>query len=78
MELQKDNVSEEDVKKQVEVPEIEGMTIQEATKVLKEYNLELQIENEIENYDKKSTLVKEQLPKRGISVYEGTKIIVTI
>ena len=71
-------LSEEDVKKQVEVPDIEGLTIEEAIKALKDVNLELQIKDEPEEYNKKETIVKEQLPKRGISIYEGTKVIVTI
>ncbi len=78
LDLQKDNEKEEDVKKQVEVPEIEGLSVEEATKALKEVNLEIQIKNEPEEYNKKETIVKEQLPKRGISIYEGTKVIVTI
>ena len=76
--MQKDNEKEEDVKKQVEVPDIEGLSLEEATKALKEVNLEIQIKNEPEEYNKKETIVKEQLPKRGISIYEGTKVIVTI
>ena len=78
LELQKDNEKEEDIKKQVEVPDIEGLSIEEAIKALKEVNLELQIKDEPEEYNKKETIVKEQLPKRGISIYEGTKVIVTI
>lgn len=78
LELTKDNEKEEDQKKQVEVPNIEGMTIIEATKVLKEVNLDLQIENEPENLDKTTTIIKEQLPKRGINVYEGAKILIKL
>ena len=76
--MQKDNEKEEDIKKQVEVPDIEGLSIEEAIKILKEVNLELQIKDEPEEYNKKETIVKEQLPKRGINMYEGTKVIVTI
>lgn len=78
LELAKDNVSDEEQKKQVEVPNIEGMTIKEATKALKERNLEFKIENEPENLDKENTIVKEQIPKQGISVYENTKILIKI
>ena len=78
LELQKDNVKEEDIKKQVEIPNVEGMTIIEATKILKNVNLDLQIENEKEDIDKTKVVVKEQLPKQGIRVYEGTKIICKI
>ena len=78
LELQKDNEKEEEIKKQIEVPDIEGLSIEEAEKILKEVNLELQIKNEPEEYNKKETIVKEQLPKKGITIYEGTKVIVTI
>lgn len=78
LELTKDNETEENKKNQVEVPNIENMTVQEATKTLKELNLDLQIQNEPENLDKTKTIIKNQLPKHGISVYEQTKIIVNI
>ncbi len=54
------------------------MTVEEAVKTLKEVNLELQIKNEPEDYNKKETIIKEQLPKKGIKIYEGTKVIATI
>lgn len=54
------------------------MTIQEASKVLKEVNLDFQIENEPEDLDKTTAIIKEQLPKKGISIYEGTKILLKI
>lgn len=78
LELQKDNVNEEDLKQEVEVPKIEGMIIEEAINVLKKYGLEMQIENKSEEFDKKTTIIQEQIPKQGIKVYEGTKIIVKI
>ncbi len=78
LELTKDNINEEDVKVQVEVPEVEGLTVQEASKALEKVGLQLQIENEPEGLDKNATVVKEQLPKKGISVYQGTKIILKI
>ena len=78
LELTKDNEKEEDVKKQVEVPNVEGLTIKEATKILKTLNLSIQIENEPENLDKENTIIKEQVPKKGIKVYEGTKVIIKI
>lgn len=78
LELTKDNEKEEDKKKQVEVPNVEGMTIQEASKALKEVNLDFQIENEPEGLDKTTAIVKEQLPKKGITIYEGTKILIKL
>jgi len=78
MELKKDNVKEEEIKKQVEVPNIEGLKIKEAENILKQSNLNIQIENQKEEVDKEEVTVKEQLPKKGIKVYEGTKIIIKI
>lgn len=78
LELTKDNEKEEDIKKQVEVPNIEGLTIKEAIQVLKDSNLDYQIENETENLDKESIIVNEQVPKKQIKVYEGTKVIIKI
>lgn len=78
LELNKDNEKEEDIRKQVEVPNVEGLTIKEATKILKDLNLSIQIENEPENLDKENTIVREQVPKKGIKVYEGTKVIIKI
>ena len=75
LELTKDNETQEDQKQQVEVPNIEGMTVADAIKELKKSNLELQIKNEPEEYDKKTQVIREQIPKKGIQVYEGTKII---
>lgn len=60
------------------MPNIEGMTVEDALKVLKEGGLELQIENKPEQFDKKTAIIMEQMPKRGIKVYEKTKIIVKI
>ena len=76
LEAQKDNVKEEDEKKYVEVPNIEGLTIEEAKKKLKKINLDLEIENEkdIVNTD----IITRQIPKSGIKVKEGTKIMANV
>ncbi len=78
LELTKDNEKEEDKKKQVEVPNIENMTVAEAVKALKQLNLDIQIQEEPENLDKTKAIITKQLPKQGINVYEGTKILVSI
>ncbi len=78
LDLKKDNQTDENIKKQVEVPKIEGMTIKEATKILKNLNLNLYVENGTQEIDKENTIIKEQIPKNGIKVYEETKIIVRI
>lgn len=78
LELNKDNQKAEDIKPQVELPNLEGLTVEDAQKVLKDLKLELQIQNEPEEINKKEVIIQEQLPKQGIKVYEGTKIIVKI
>lgn len=77
LEIAKDNQKEEDVKKKVTLPNITGMTIAEAEKVVKDIGLELDINGE-EKVNKKEVIIKEQLPKQGIKVYEGTNVSVTI
>ena len=77
LEITKDNQTEENIKTEVTVPNVVGMTISEAEKDLKEVGLELDLDIEGE-INKKEVIIKEQLPKYGIKVYEGTKISVTI
>ena len=55
----------------VEMPDITGMEINEAKKLLRKLNLEFKIEGE-------GTNITDQLPKKGIKINEGTKVIVNI
>lgn len=61
---------------QVQVPDITEKTISEAEKILKENDLEISIENDTEELDRENTILKEQTPKAGITVNEGSKIFV--
>lgn len=76
LELVKDNELEEEIKKEVEVPNIEGKTLKEAEKLLKENNLKLVISNEQEGMDKENTIVKIQTPKASIKVKEESNVYV--
>ena len=76
--LAKNNETEETKRNQVEVPNVEGMTISEAKKKLQEVNLSLQIQDEPEELDESTAVITEQLPQQGISVYEETKILVKV
>ncbi len=78
LEINRDNQTEENIKEKIKVPRIVGMTITEAEKVLKEYELELQFNEEIENLDKQTAIIKEQLPINGIEIYKGSHVSVTI
>ena len=73
LEAQKDNIKEENIKKDIEVPNIEGLTIDEAKKRLKEVNLNISIEDMEEKEG--TEIITQQLPKAGIKVKEGLAII---
>ncbi|MCI8362732.1 MAG: PASTA domain-containing protein [Clostridia bacterium] len=76
LELVKDNELEEEMKREVEVPNIEGKTLKEAEKILKENNLKLIISNEQEGIDKENTTVKIQTPKASIKVKEESNVYI--
>ena len=61
---------------EVELPNVEGKTLKEAESILKENNLQIVITNEQEGMDKENTIVKEQTPKVGIKVKEGSSVYV--
>ncbi len=62
------------------VPNIIGLSIKEAEKILKEIGLELSIdgitEEDEETLDKENTIIKEQIPNEGIKINKGNKIFV--
>lgn len=78
LETIKDGEAEEEMKKEVEVPNIEGKTLKEAEKLLKENNLKLVISNEQEGIDKETTTVKEQTPKASIKVKEESNVYIEV
>ena len=75
LEVKKDNETEEDVKNKVAVPNLEGMTIGEAKKVLKELNLNFEY-NEENTENEKERIITEQVPVSGVEVLEESSIIV--
>ena len=78
LEVIKDNETEEQVKNDVQVPNIEGKSIKESESILKENNLKLVINNEQEGIDKENTIIKEQTPKAGVKVKEEANIYVEL
>lgn len=77
IEAQKNEEAEEN--QTVKTPDIRNMTINEAEETLKQSGLDIQIDiEEGVEVDKKQTMVVEQLPKPGIMVKQGTKIIISI
>ena len=76
LEVSQGNQDEVDQVEQVQIPNIEGLSIKEAEKTVKELGLELSIENDSEELDKENTLVTEQTPKEGIAVNKGSKVYI--
>ena len=64
---------EEEEKKEVKVPNLIGMTVSEAEKILKESNLNMQI---AEKNEGGNMIITRQIPEKDIVVKEGTSIIV--
>ena len=75
LETIKDGETEE-IKNIVQVPNIIGLSIKEGTKILKDNNLEISINNEQEGLDKENTIITNQTPAQGIEISEGSKIYV--
>ena len=74
LEVQKDNLSEEDVKKQVEVPNLVGMTLKEAKTTLEKMKLGINYESSDEDISNK--IITNQTPTDGIKVFEGANVII--
>ncbi|KHS55919.1 MULTISPECIES: stage V sporulation protein D [Terrisporobacter] len=62
----------ENIKNKVSVPDVRGLTIEDATKVLEEAKLEANIDNDVDI--KEETIIKDMFPKPGVSVNEGSLI----
>ena len=74
LEVKKDNLTEEDIRAEIEVPNVIGLTISEAKKSLEEVGLEINYEESKEDISGK--IITNQVPLSGIRIYEGTKIMV--
>lgn len=72
LEVSQGNQDEVDEKVEVIMPDITGTTIEEAEKILKENGIEIKINNETEELDKKNTTVTKQIPEAGIKVHQGS------
>lgn len=74
------NKDEVEVKEEVVMPNITGLSIKEAEKILKKINLELRLqeitEEDEETLDKENIIIKEQIPTEGIKINKGNKIFV--
>lgn len=76
LEVIKSNIDEVENVEQVETPDVTQKTISEADKLLKESGLELVIEDGTDGLDYSNMIVKEQIPRPGITVNKGSKVYV--
>ena len=58
----------------VTVPNITGMSVKDATKVLSDLGLSLTYDNQDLEIDKSNTFITEQTPKEGISINSGNSV----
>ncbi|MBO6232793.1 MAG: PASTA domain-containing protein [Clostridia bacterium] len=78
LEVNQGNQDEVEVKEEVTIPDITGMSIQEAEKLLKENGLFLKINNETEEIDKTNGVVQNQIPQPGIVVFKENNVYVDV
>lgn len=80
LEVTQGNEDEVEEIEEVSVPNITGLSIKEAKKILKEVDLEISIEGiteeNKESLDIENTIIKEQTPTEGIKIKKGNKIFV--
>jgi len=80
LEVNQGNQEEVEVIEEVTVPNLVGLSIKEAEKILKDTGLELSVEGTTEENKetlyKENTIIKEQTPTEGIKINKGNKIFV--
>ena len=78
LEVNQGNQEEIEAKEEITIPNITGITIQEAEKILTENGLNLKINDEPEQLDKANTIVQGQTPQPGIVIFKENDIFVEI
>lgn len=76
LEVSQGNQEEIEQIEQVNVPNIEGLNIKEAEKVLKQIGLEINCEDDLEGLDKENTVIYEQMPKENVVINKGSKVYI--
>lgn len=76
LQVNQGNEEEVEIPEQVQVPNIEGISIKDAEKIIKELGLEISINNNVEELDKENTSVVVQMPKEGVTINKGSKIYI--
>lgn len=76
LEVNKGNQDEVEIKEQVTIPDVLGKTLEEAKKILKDNGVEMKINDETDELDKSTNIVKKQIPQSGITAYKGSSVYV--
>ena len=76
LEVKQGKPEEIELRNQITVPDITGKNISEAKKILKEYKLEIYINNYSEELDEENTTIIQQVPQGGVNVYEESIVYV--
>lgn len=76
LEVSQGNTDEVEQVEQVQVTNVQGLSIKEAEKRLKEVGLEINIQNDSEELDKENVIITKQSPIEGVNVNKGSKIYV--
>lgn len=74
LEVNQGNQDEVEVREEISIPNVTGMTVQEAEKILKENGLEVQLNSQSEEIDKANIIIQNQTPQPGIVLYKGNKV----
>ena len=77
LELNEDNKESSENTETIIVPDITYKTLKEAEKILKENELELDYDQEIDKNKKEDIIIKEQIPSSGITINKGSKVKVS-
>lgn len=78
LEVNKEAVEGEETINQVEVPDITGKSVKEAEQILKENNLQIRINGELEEIDKENTYIKNQIPQAGIVINGESTVTIEV
>lgn len=78
LELKEDNEETKIFNESVIVPDIKYKTLKEAESILKENNLKVQYDTEVNKEEKEKIIVKEQIPSAGITINSGSTIKIKV
>lgn len=78
LEVSQGNQDELEEIEEVQVPNIEGLSIKDAEKVVKEFGLEISVQGEMEELNKDEVMILEQTPKEGVTVNKGSNLYVKV